>query len=99
MGYDMVLHHSSCTNFLNLYNPYFNAICRIIETNKTSIMVSFRSSLLACLLASTSYAFAVKPATQSLAFAQRSGPTRTVNLNMSGGSTSVPDLKVGIWFN
>lgn len=57
-------------------------------------MISFRSSLLACLLASSS-AFAVKPASTSLAFTQRSTAMRApVNLSMSGGASAVPDLKV-----
>mmetsp|Transcript_15591 Transcript_15591/g.33686 ORF Transcript_15591/g.33686 Transcript_15591/m.33686 type:complete len:319 (+) Transcript_15591:87-1043(+) len=59
-------------------------------------MVSFYSSLLACLLASTSAAFAVKPVTQSIAFTHRpsSSTQRTpVNLSMSGGASVVPDLK------
>mmetsp|Transcript_16553 Transcript_16553/g.32308 ORF Transcript_16553/g.32308 Transcript_16553/m.32308 type:complete len:316 (+) Transcript_16553:177-1124(+) len=56
-------------------------------------MVSFRSSLLVCLLASSSYAFAVKPAAQSLAFTQRNAAASSSNLNMSSGSGSVPDLK------
>lgn len=64
-------------------------------------MVSFYSSLLACLLASTSAAFAVKPVTQSMAFTHRpsSSTQRTpVNLSMSGGASVVPDLKVGSLF-
>eukprot|EP00956_Cyclotella_meneghiniana_P019086 scaffold32409_cov66-Cyclotella_meneghiniana.AAC.4 len=58
-------------------------------------MVSFRSGLLSCLLATTSYAFAVKPISQSPAFTHGShGATRVpVNLSMSGGSQAVPDLK------
>ena len=53
-------------------------------------MVLFRSGLLACLLASTSYAFAFKPTAQ-----QRTGVSNrpAVNLSMSGGSTAIPDLK------
>jgi hypothetical protein len=61
------------------------------------IMVSFRSSLLSCLLATTSYAFAVKPIAQSPAFTRSNGASATrvpVNLSMSGGSQTVPDLKV-----
>ena len=59
-------------------------------------MVSFRSGLLSCLLATTSYAFAVKPISQSPAFTHGShGATRVpVNLSMPGGSQAVPDLKV-----
>ena len=57
-------------------------------------MISFRSSLFACLLASSS-AFAVKPAYTTPAFTQRSSATRApVNLSMSGGASAVPDLKV-----
>ena len=53
-------------------------------------MALFRFGLLACLLASTSYAFAFKPT----APAQRSLATRApVNLSMSGGQAAVPDLK------
>lgn len=62
-------------------------------------MVSFRSGLLSCLLATTSYAFAVKPITQSPAFTHRSNAASArvpVNLSMSGGSQAVPDLKVSI---
>lgn len=56
-------------------------------------MVSFRSSLFVGLLASSS-AFAVKPASTSLAFTQRTSSTRApVNLSMSGGASVVPDLK------
>mmetsp|Transcript_41883 Transcript_41883/g.75482 ORF Transcript_41883/g.75482 Transcript_41883/m.75482 type:complete len:313 (-) Transcript_41883:214-1152(-) len=53
-------------------------------------MVLFRSGLLACLLASTSYAFAFKPTAQ-----QRTGVANrpAVNLSMSGGATAIPDLK------
>lgn len=51
-------------------------------------MALFRSGLLACLLASSSYAFAFKPTanTQPLTRAP-------VNLSMSGGASAVPDLK------
>ena len=64
-------------------------------------MVSFHSGLLSCLLATTSYAFAVKPITQSPAFTHgRHGATRVpVNLSMSGGSQAVPDLKVRLIFD
>ena len=61
-------------------------------------MVLFRSGLVTCLLASTSYAFAFKPTTPSYA-QQRSVATTTsnnrvpVNLSMSGGSSATPDLK------
>ena len=61
-------------------------------------MVLFRSGLVTCLLASTSYAFAFKPTTPSYA-QQRSVTTTTsnnrvpVNLSMSGGSSATPDLK------
>ena len=61
-------------------------------------MVLFRSGLLTCLLASTSYAFAFNPT--SPAYAQQRSvatvPTNNrvpVNLSMSGGDASVPDLK------
>ena len=58
-------------------------------------MVLFRSSLLTCLLATTSYAFAFKPTAQSPSYAQqRSTASRpSVNLSMSGGASAVPDLK------
>ncbi len=57
-------------------------------------MVLFRSGLITCLLATTSYAFAFKPSTthapSSFATQQRRAP---VNLSMSGGASAVPDLK------
>ena len=58
-------------------------------------MVLFRSGLITCLLATTSYAFAFKPTTthhapSSIATQQRRPP---VNLSMSGGASAVPDLK------
>lgn len=56
-------------------------------------MVLFRSGLITCLLASTSYAFAFKPTTQTPAFAQQRNARAPVNLNMSGGASAVPDLK------
>mmetsp|Transcript_24220 Transcript_24220/g.39360 ORF Transcript_24220/g.39360 Transcript_24220/m.39360 type:complete len:319 (+) Transcript_24220:67-1023(+) len=59
-------------------------------------MVLFRSGLIACLLASTSSAFAFKPTAQPPAFAQRNNAPSTrapVNLSMSGGADAVPDLK------
>lgn len=65
--------------------------------SRLQTMVSFRSALLSCLLATTSYAFAVQPITQTPAFSRRSnaGATRVpVNLSMSGGAQTVPDLKV-----
>ena len=61
-------------------------------------MVLFRSGLVTCLLASTSYAFAFKPTSPAYA-QQRSVATVAtsnrvpVNLSMSGGDASVPDLK------
>lgn len=58
-------------------------------------MALIRSGLLACLLASTSYAFAFKPNTQVTSLSQRTNvPNRApVNLSMSGGASAVPDLK------
>jgi len=58
-------------------------------------MAIFRSGFLTCLLASTSYAFAFKPTTQSPSYAQqRTNANRLpVNLSMSGGTSAVPDLK------
>ena len=61
-------------------------------------MVLFRSGLIACLLASSSYAFAFKPTTHSSSFAQQSNATHKrapVNLSMSGGASAlpIPDLK------
>lgn len=58
-------------------------------------MALFRSALLACLLASTSYAFAFKPTTHTPSYSQqRSAVNRAnVNLSMSGGASAVPDLK------
>ncbi|KAL3823849.1 hypothetical protein ACHAXA_004121 [Cyclostephanos tholiformis] len=59
-------------------------------------MVPFRSGLLTCLLASTSVAFAFKPATHSTTFAQQHGTAINrlpVNLSMSGGQVAIPDLK------
>ena len=57
--------------------------------NTNIIMTLFRSGLLACLLASTSYAFAFKPNTQ---LSQRTSiPNRApVNLSMSGGIDGIP---------
>jgi hypothetical protein len=60
------------------------------------IMVLFRSGLFACLLASTSYAFAFKPTTHSPSLYQQSDATNKralVNLSMSGGASAIPDLK------
>lgn len=51
-------------------------------------MVLFRSGLLTCLLASTSYAFAFKPTAQPPSYTQRSSV-----LSMSGGASAIPDLK------
>lgn len=64
--------------------------------NSLQRMVSFRSSLLPCFLATTSYAFAIKPHAQSPAFTHRSNvPSSTSGIPMmSGGSTATPDLKV-----
>lgn len=59
-------------------------------------MVLFRSGLITCLLASTSYAFAFKPTTHSPSLAQQNAVTNKralVNLGMSGGSNATPDLK------
>ena len=76
----------------NSFSPDFLQQYPTIDTRYT--MVSFRSSLIVGLLASSS-AFAVKPAHTSLAFTQRSSSTRVpVNLSMSGGASAVPDLKV-----
>lgn len=62
-------------------------------------MVSFRSSLLPCFLATTSYAFAIKPHAQSPAFTHRSNtPSSTSSIPMmSGGSTATLDLKVSLF--
>lgn len=58
-------------------------------------MALIRSGLLACLLASTSYAFAFKPTTHTPSYTQqRTNVNRApVNLSMSGGADAVPDLK------
>lgn len=55
-------------------------------------MVLFRSGLVTCLLATTSYAFAFKPTTHPPSYAQRNSVSN-VNLSMSGGASAVPDLK------
>jgi len=57
-------------------------------------MVLFRSGLVTCLLASTSYAFAFKPTTPSYTQQRSVANNRVpVNLSMSGGSSATPDLK------
>jgi len=58
-------------------------------------MVLFRSGLLSCLFACTSYAFAFKPTAKPPSYSQRPYlPNRPpVNLSMSGGASAVPDLK------
>ena len=95
LGYEALSHRSKnnyCSRSLTLSFHFF-ALSPSVGNN-LSIMVSFQSSFLACLFASSSSAFAVKPTTQSIAFTQRSAPTQTTNLSISGTSSAVPDLKV-----